>query len=119
MNEKTYLEVLSNFTDKTLEGEFANEKFSGLLVSPDFTESDSSGPEAMRLLHTTGSGLRVESDRMTPKSTWESTYGGLTGSGGLCSKLLTRGLATSGLASGLLSAGHCKVRWYATVRCGS
>ena len=36
----------------------------------------------------------------------EKTYGGGLARLGLGSELLTRGLATSGLASGLLSAGH-------------
>ena len=57
MNEKTYLEVLSNFTDKTLEGEFANEKFGRLLVATNFTESDGTRPEAVRLLDTTSYSL--------------------------------------------------------------
>lgn len=34
------LEVLSNFTDQTLEGELADQKLSGLLVATDLTESD-------------------------------------------------------------------------------
>ena len=54
----TNLEVLSDFTDKTLEGEFADEELSRLLVPPDFTEGDGSGPEAMGLLDTTSCGLR-------------------------------------------------------------
>jgi hypothetical protein len=41
---------------------------------------------------------------------------GLTGLGCLCGNLLTRGLATSGLASGLLRASHCSevvvVEWW-------
>lgn len=32
-----YLEVLGNFTDKALEGQFADEKFCALLVLSDFT----------------------------------------------------------------------------------
>ena len=76
MNEKTYLEVLSNFTNKTLEGEFANEKFGGLLVATNFTESDGTRAETMRLLDTT-SGSR----------------GGCLTSLRLGSELLTRGLA--------------------------
>ena len=51
---RTDLEILSNFSDKTLEGEFANKELGGLLVASDFTESDSSGPETMGLLDTTG-----------------------------------------------------------------
>lgn len=49
----SYLEVLSDFTDKTLEGKLPDEELSGLLVLADFTESDSSGTETMRLLDTT------------------------------------------------------------------
>ena len=50
----TYLEVLSDFTDKTLEGEFADEELSGFLVASDLAESDSTGPETMRLLDSSG-----------------------------------------------------------------
>lgn len=52
-----YLEVLSDLTDQTLEGELADKEFGRLLVPPDFTESDGTGPEPVRLLDTTGSGL--------------------------------------------------------------
>jgi len=48
---------LRNLTHKTLEGELPDEELSGLLVTTDLAECDSSGTEAMRLLHTTGSGL--------------------------------------------------------------
>lgn len=34
------LEVLSDFTNKTLEGQLADQKLSGLLVATDLTESD-------------------------------------------------------------------------------
>lgn len=34
------LEVLSDFTDETLEGELPDQKLSGLLVTTDLTESD-------------------------------------------------------------------------------
>ena len=34
------LEVLSDFTDQTLEGELADQKLGGLLVATDFTQSD-------------------------------------------------------------------------------
>jgi hypothetical protein len=43
-----------------LEGEFADEEFGRLLVPPDFTESDGTGPEAMGLLDTTSCSLKVE-----------------------------------------------------------
>ena len=48
-----YLEVLGDFSDKTLEGELADEKLGRLLVSPNFTQSNSTGPETMGLLDTT------------------------------------------------------------------
>ena len=50
------LEILSNFTDQTLEWQLPDEQFCALLVSSDFTESDGSGPVPMWLLDTTGSG---------------------------------------------------------------
>lgn len=72
------LEVLSDLTDKTLEGQLADEELGRLLVATDLTESDGTRLVAVGLLDTTGRG------------------GGLAG--GLGSELLTRGLATSGLA---------------------
>lgn len=47
------LEVLGDFTDQTLEGEFADQELSRLLVATDFTESDGSGLVSVRLLDTT------------------------------------------------------------------
>jgi len=48
------LEVLGDFTNKTLEGEFSDEKLSGLLVATDLTESDSSWLISVGLLDTSG-----------------------------------------------------------------
>jgi hypothetical protein len=48
----TDLEILSNFTYKTLEWELANEELRGLLVATDFTQGDGTGAEAVRLLDT-------------------------------------------------------------------
>lgn len=72
------LEVLSDLTDETLEGELADEELGRLLVATDLTESDGTRLVAVRLLHATG------------------RRGGLASS--LGSELLTGGLATSGLA---------------------
>jgi hypothetical protein len=58
MKAHAYLEVLSNFTNKSLEGEFANEQFGGFLITTNFTKSHSSGPKTMGLLHTTSGGLQ-------------------------------------------------------------
>ena len=53
------LEVLSDLTDKTLEGQLADEELGRLLVATDFTEGDGTGPEAMGLLDTTGRSLKA------------------------------------------------------------
>jgi hypothetical protein len=55
--EAADLKVLRNLAHKTLEGELPDEKLSRLLVTTNLAERDSSGTEAMGLLHTTGSGL--------------------------------------------------------------
>ena len=55
--KRAYLEILSDFTNKSLEWEFANEQFGRFLVTTNFTKSHGSGPETMGLLHTTSGGL--------------------------------------------------------------
>lgn len=40
LEAKIRFEVLSNFTNETLERQLADQKLSGLLVATDFTESD-------------------------------------------------------------------------------
>ena len=50
------LEVLGNLTDKALEGQLADEKLSGLLVSADLTKSDSTGSVSVGLLDAAGGG---------------------------------------------------------------
>ena len=80
------LEVLSDFTHQTLEGELADQKLSALLVTADLSQGHGSGPVAVRFLHTPGGGGRF------PR--------------GLGGQLLTRGLASGRLASGLLGTCH-------------
>lgn len=58
LEAKVSLEVLSNLTNKTLEGKLPNEELSRLLVATNFSESDCSWAETMRLLHASSSGLR-------------------------------------------------------------
>ena len=72
------LEVLGDLTNKALEGQLANEKLGGLLVTTNLTESDGSRLVAVRLLDTTSRRCGLA-----------SSLGG---------ELLTRGLATGGLA---------------------
>jgi hypothetical protein len=81
------LEVLGDLTDQALEGQLADEELSGLLVSPDLTESDGSWPVSVGLLDSSGSGGRF--------------------AGSLGGQLLPGGLASGGLASGLLGTSHC------------
>ena len=81
------LEILSDLTDQTLEGKLADQKLSGLLVSPDLTESDSSGPVSVGLL--------------------DSSSGGGRFPGSLGGQLLPGSLSSGGLTGGLLGTGHC------------
>ena len=67
-------------------GELADEQLSGLLVSPDLTESHCSGPVSVGLLDSTGGG------------------GGLPGR--LGGQLLPGSLSSSGLTGGLLGTSH-------------
>ena len=80
------LEVLSDLTDKTLEGQLADQKLSGLLVTTDLTESDGTGPVTMGFLDTSGGG-----DALT---------------GSLGSQLFTGGFASGRFTGGLLGTGH-------------
>ena len=48
------LELVGDLADESLEGEFADEEVSALLVLPDLAESDGSGLEAVGLLHAGG-----------------------------------------------------------------
>ena len=81
------LEVLGDLSHQTLEGQLADEELSGLLVSPDLTESHSSGPVSVGLLHSSGGGGRFP--------------------GSLGGQLLPGGLSSSGLTGGLLGTSHC------------
>ena len=80
------LEVLGDFTDQALEGELADEEFSALLVSADLTESHGTGPVPVGLL-----------DASCGRGGLASCLGG---------ELLAWGLASGGLAGGLLGTSH-------------
>ena len=80
------LEVLGDFTYKTLEGELADEEFSALLVTTDLTESDGTGPVPVGFL-----------DASCGRGGLASCLGG---------ELLAWGLASGGLAGGLLGTSH-------------
>jgi len=53
----TNVEVLSNFTNKPLEGKLSDKELSGFLVTPDFTESDGTRTESVGFLDSSCSGL--------------------------------------------------------------
>jgi len=80
------LEVLSDLTNQTLEWQLADQQLSRLLVTPDLTEGDSSGPVPVGLLDTSGRRGRLP--------------------GGLGGQLLPGGLASGRLTGGLLGTGH-------------
>ena len=85
LESQVNLAFLSDFTDKTLEREFADQQFSALLVTTDFTEGNGTWTETMRLLDSRGSS-------------------GFAGSLGC--NLFTGSLTTGGFASSLFSACH-------------
>lgn len=80
------LEVLSDLSDQTLEGQLADQQLSGLLITTDLSQSHGTGPVTMRLLHATGS------------------WCAFTGS--LGSELLPRSFPSGGFASSLLCSCH-------------
>ena len=81
------LEVLSDLTDQPLEGQFADQKLSGLLVTTDLTESDCSWPVSVRLLDT--------------------SCGWGTLASGLGCQLLSGSLTSGGFTGSLLGTSHC------------
>jgi len=91
--------VLSDFTDKPLEGKLSDKELSGLLVTPDFTKSDGTRTESVRLLH--------------------SSSGSLSSlPGGLGCELFTRSFTSGRFASSLLGASHFTALIASFVKCG-
>ena len=86
LESQVCLEVLGNFTHKTLEWELADQQLCRFLVSSDLTQSHSSRPVSVGLLHTASRG------------------GALTCS--LGGQLFTGSLASSGFTSSLLGTSH-------------
>lgn len=86
LEAKVGLEVLSDFSDQSLERQFTDQQISRLLVFSDFPQCDGSGPVSMGLLDTGRDGGRL--------------------SCGLGSELLSWGFASSGLSCGLLGSCH-------------
>ena len=86
LESQVCLEVLSDLTNQTLEGELPDQELGALLVTTDFTESHSSGPVTMGLLHST-----------CGRCALASSFG---------SQLLARSFSSCGLAGGLLGTSH-------------
>ena len=86
LESQVSLEVLGDLTDKTLEGQLADEKLGGLLVATDLAEGHGSWTVTVGLLDAAGGGRGLAR--------------------GLGGQLLAGRLATGGLASGLLGTGH-------------
>ena len=89
LESEVSLEVLSNLTNKSLEGKLADEQLSGLLVSADLTKSHSAWSVSVGFLHTSSS-----------RSGFAVRFG---------SELLSGGLASSRLSCGLLGTSHCSI----------
>jgi len=83
------LEILGDLTNETLEGKLSDQKLGGLLVSPDLSKSDGTGPVSVGLFDT---------------STTGSGRGGLPG--GLGGELLPRSFTSGGFSGGLLGSSH-------------
>ncbi len=81
------LEVLSDFSHQTLEGQLADQQLGGFLIATDLSQSHGAGPVAMRLLDAAGGRSAL--------------------TGGFGSELLPRGFAAGGFSSGLLGSCHC------------
>ena len=86
LETKVVLELSSDLTDESLEGELSDEELGGLLETSDLAKSDGSWSEAVGLLDTSGSG-------------------GLLGSL-LVGDVLAGGLSSGVLAGGVLGACH-------------
>ena len=90
------LEVLSDFSDKSLERKLADQQLSGFLVPTDLTKCDCTRSVTMRLLHST-SGWRALA----------SCFGG---------KLFTGSFSSGGFTGCLLGTGHIFNTIYLTRR---
>merc|ERR1719510_1557385 len=84
------LEILSNFTNKSLEGQLTDQKLSRLLVTTNFTKSHSTRTISMWFLNSSSS-----------RSRFPSSFG---------SQLFARSLSSSGFTGGLFSTSHLEFK---------
>ena len=101
LESEVSLEILGNLSDKTLEGELADEKLSGLLVPSDLMEGNSSRPVPVWLLDSAGGKGRTCEQPWWPAASWglclQWTYGRFAWYGPFCYSVVTddRWLGTS------------------------
>merc|ERR1719150_3525741 len=74
------LEILSNFTNKSLEGQLADQKFGRLLVTTDFTKSHSTRTITMWFLNSSSCGSRFPGSLGCQLFARSLSSGGFTGS---------------------------------------
>src|SRR6185437_5658946 len=86
LEAEVVLEVLGDLTNKTLEGQLADQELSALLVFADLTKSDGTRAVSVRLLDASSGGGRF--------------------AGSLGGELFARSFASGGFTSSLFSASH-------------
>lgn len=86
LESEVSFEVLSDFSHQPLERQLADQQFSRLLVSTDFSQSHSSRPVPMRLFDSSGRWCRL--------------------SGRFCGQLFSRSLSSRRLAGRLFGSSH-------------
>lgn len=90
------LEVLSNLTNQTLEGQLADQELSRLLVTTDLTQSDGTYC-LLGMVHRNNIKIEQRHTRLVAVRLLDTTGRGCGLAGSLGSELLTGSLATSGL----------------------
>ncbi|KAF4381011.1 hypothetical protein F8388_011933 [Cannabis sativa] len=78
LESKIGLEVLSDFPHQSLERKLSDQKLSALLVLSDLPKGNSSGPETMWLLHSSGGGSRLPCCLGRQLLPWSLSSGGLS-----------------------------------------
>ena len=93
LESKFLLELMSDLTNKSLEGKLSDEEISGFLIFSDFSEGNGSGFEAVGLLDTGGDGGALSGDFLSDE-------------------LFAGHLLCGGLPCGLFSSSHFPIKYY-------
>ena len=78
LESQVSLEILGNFSDKSLERKLSDQELSRLLVSSDLTKGDGTRSVSVWLLHTTSGRSRLSGCLGSQLLSWSLTSGGLT-----------------------------------------